>query len=84
VSSSLSSIWVVSAGCSGVTTVVDMVSCGWIELCVRTVVDVWLLNVGNVEFCYSGKVWNLVLTCMSGVYVFRVRMGCLLEGCMSS
>jgi hypothetical protein len=34
-----------SAGVLSVTTVVHWVPCGWIKLCVRTVVDVWLLSV---------------------------------------
>jgi hypothetical protein len=34
--------------------------------------------------CYFGRGWNLVLTCLSDVHVFRARMGCLLDGCMSS
>jgi hypothetical protein len=69
---------------SSVTTVVHSVYCGRIKLCVRMVLDVWLLSVYKIEFCYFGKVQNLVLACMSGVYVFRVHMGCLLDGCMSS
>jgi hypothetical protein len=39
-----------SAGVLSVTTVVHSVPCGWIKLCVRTVVDIWLLSVCKNEF----------------------------------
>jgi hypothetical protein len=52
----VSSIWVMSAGGSSVTTIVHSVSCGWIKLCVRRAVDVWLLSVCEIEICCFGKV----------------------------
>jgi hypothetical protein len=37
------------AGVLSITTAVHSVPCGWIKLCVRTAVDVWLLCVCEIE-----------------------------------
>jgi hypothetical protein len=67
-------------GVLSVTTIVHSVPCGWIKLCVRTVVDIWLLSVCKNELLLGKG----VKSCMSDVHVFHVRMDCLLDGYMSS
>jgi hypothetical protein len=58
-----------------VTTVVHSVPCGWIKLCVRTVVDVWLLSVCKSEFATlkGGRILYLLVcqmfTCFTSTHI---------------
>jgi hypothetical protein len=61
-----------SVGVLSVTNVVHLVPCGWIKLCVRMVVDVWLLSVCKNELL----LWKGVESC-TYLYVKSPRVSSL-------